>query len=212
MLQGLTTQAIRGIDSSINRFGYCTRTRLYQKSLIYKSALLQSYNKLQHWLFNINPSPHRDISPLDQDFENVIDEEEKSKWRLSSGETSLRPDNFLLSSWLKEKSWPNVGWCYAKMTMTRIAQSRQRDRDGVGLPVRDRRSAPIAASRRGRSSFLTTQSICNTHAVCVIIERRSQEMESNRPVPAKKEQLELNHWETAFLSGRNDSIAGSPMY
>jgi len=42
-----------------------------------------------------------------------------------------------------------------------------------------------AASRRGRSSFLTTQSICNTHAVCVIIERRSQEMESNRPVPAK---------------------------
>ena len=193
MLQGLTTQAIRGIDSSINRFGYCTRTRLYQKSLIYKSALLQPYNKLQHWLFDINPSPHRDISPLDQDLENVIDGEEKEKWRLSSGETSLRPDNFLLSSWLKEKSWPNVGWCYAKMT--RIAQSRQRDRDGVGLPVRDRRSAPIAASRRGRSSlplkgqalrtFLTTQSICNTHAVCVIIERRSQEMESNRPVPAK---------------------------
>lgn len=91
--------------------------------------------------------------------------------------------------------------------MTRIAQSRQRDRDGVGLPVRDRRSAPIAASRRGRSSFLTTQSICNTHAVCVIIERRSQEMESNRPVPAKNNLNETIGRRLSFPEGTTLSPA-----
>lgn len=204
MLQRLTTQAIRGIDSSINRFGYCTRTRLYQKSLINKSALLQPYNKLQHWLFDINPSPHRDISPLDQYFENVIDEEEKEKWRLSSGETSLRPDNFLLSSWLKEKSWP--GWCYAKMT--RIAQSRQRDRDGVGLPVRDRRSASIAAGEK----FLSDYPVYMQYTCSLCYHRKAVSRDGKQQTGSCKEQLELNHWETAFLSGRNDSIAGSPMY